>query len=66
MIYDRSIENNDDSAAAFVWKQRPVYNEEDEILINLGSSVDILLTVDSTKLPLPEDIVVPLLDDDDF
>lgn len=66
VIYDRSIENNDDSAAAFVWKQRPVYNEEDEILINLGSSVDIWLTVDSTKLPLPEDIVVPLLDDDDF
>jgi beta-lactam-binding protein with PASTA domain len=56
IIYDRSIENADDSALAFVWKQRPVYSEEEEILINLGSSVDIWLTVDSTKLPLPEEI----------
>jgi hypothetical protein len=59
LIYDRSFSNADDSAAAFVWKQRPVYNEEEEILINLGASVDVWITVDSTKLPLPEEIELP-------
>jgi beta-lactam-binding protein with PASTA domain len=59
LIYDRSFSNADDSAAAFVWKQRPVYNEDEEILINLGASVDVWVTVDSTKLPLPEEIELP-------
>ena len=61
VIYDRSFENAEDSANAFVWKQRPVYKEDEEILINLGASVDIWLTADSTKLPQPEE---DLLDPD--
>ena len=53
VIYDGSFMDSEDSANAFVWKQRPVF--DDENLISLGASVDIWLTVDSTKLPLPEE-----------
>jgi len=53
IIFDGSFLDAEDTATAFVWKQRPQYDEE--ILINLGASVDIWLTVDSTKLPLPEE-----------
>jgi beta-lactam-binding protein with PASTA domain len=50
IIYDSSIVDFEDSLFAFIWKQRPVY--DDETLINLGSTVDVWLTVDSTKLPV--------------
>ncbi len=66
VIYDRSFGNADDSAAAFVWKQRPVHGEEEEILISLGASVDIWVTIDSTKLPLPVRTELPLVDDDEI
>ena len=49
VIYDSSIVDFEDSLFAFIWKQRPVYDEE--TLINLGSTVDVWLTADSTKLP---------------
>jgi beta-lactam-binding protein with PASTA domain len=49
VIYDGSILNEIDSSFAFIWKQRPIYDEK--TLLNLGSTVDIWLTVDSTKLP---------------
>ncbi len=49
IIYDSSIVEFEDSLYAFIWKQRPVY--DDETLINLGSTVDVWLTADSTKLP---------------
>ena len=49
----------EDSAKAFVWKQRPSYEENKE-LINLGASVDIWLTIDSIKLPQPDTTVVEL------
>ena len=52
IIYDGTVENEEDSLNAFIWKQRPVF--DNETLLNLGSAVDIWLTVDSTKLPLPE------------
>jgi len=52
IIYDGTINNEEDSLDAFIWKQRPVF--DNETLLNLGSAVDIWLTVDSTKLPLPE------------
>jgi beta-lactam-binding protein with PASTA domain len=52
IIYDGTVENEEDSTNAFIWKQRPVF--DNETLLNLGSAVDIWLTVDSTKLPLPE------------
>ncbi len=62
VVYDGSFNNAEDSAAAFVWKQRPA--AADESLINLGASVDIWLTVDSTKLPLPADDPMPSDDDE--
>lgn len=49
IIYDSSIVDFGDSLFAFIWKQRPIY--DDETMINLGSTVDVWLTVDSTKLP---------------
>jgi beta-lactam-binding protein with PASTA domain len=52
VIYDGSFINADDSANAIIWKQRPVF--DDETLLNLGSTVDIWITVDSTKLPQPD------------
>ena len=55
VIYDRSFENAEDSATAFVWKQRPAFNEEEEVLINMGSPVDIWVTADSTKHPSYEE-----------
>lgn len=52
VIYDGSILDELDSSFAFVWKQRPEYDET--TLLNLGSTVDLWLTVDSTKLPQPD------------
>jgi hypothetical protein len=49
VIYDSSIVDFEDSLFAFIWRQRPAYDEG--TLINLGSTVDVWLTVDSTKLP---------------
>ena len=49
IIYDSSIVDFEDSLFAFIWKQRPEY--DDETLINLGSTVDVWITADSTKLP---------------
>jgi beta-lactam-binding protein with PASTA domain len=63
VIYDASFENAEDSINAFVWKQKPEFNEE--ALMNLGSSVDIWLTADSTKLPLPGHEINPSRDDRD-
>ena len=60
VIYDASFEDAEDSINAFVWKQKPEFN--DEALMNLGSSVDIWLTADSTKLPLPGDELIPSVD----
>ncbi len=54
IIYDGTVETQEDSLDAFIWKQRPVFDSES--LLNLGSAVDIWLTVDSTKLP---DFVIP-------
>jgi hypothetical protein len=59
VIYDGTIYTMEDSAKAFVWKQRPSYEENKE-LINLGASVDIWLTIDSIKLPQPDTTVVEL------
>ncbi len=61
VIYDASFEDAEDSINAFVWKQKPEFNED--ALMNLGSSVDIWLSADSTKLPLPEPEIIPSVDD---
>lgn len=63
VIYDASFEDAEDSLNAFVWKQKPEFDEDE--LMNLGSSVDIWLTADSTKLTLPGNDITPSENDGD-
>jgi len=51
LIYDESIATGEDSLNALVWRQRP--DPKVTSSVNLGSSVDLWLTVDSLKLNLP-------------
>ena len=55
VIYDVDIKSEQDSLDAFVWRQRPEYDEESRL--NLGANVDVWLTIDSAKLPLPEEVL---------
>lgn len=64
IIYDNTIEDDEDSTAAFVWKQRPEFENENKL--QLGENVDIWLTVDSTKLPQPDSLEINELDEEDF
>ncbi len=61
VIYDNTIEDEEDSTMAFIWKQRPEFEEEN--VLQLGENVDIWLTVDSTKLPQTDTLT---LENDDF
>ncbi|TAJ14217.1 PASTA domain-containing protein [Marinilabiliaceae bacterium JC017] len=54
-IYDESIENADDTVLAFIWKQSPASEEGKRL--RLGASMDVWLTLDSTKI-LPDTLVV--------
>jgi eukaryotic-like serine/threonine-protein kinase len=49
VIYDNSMKNEEDSTRAFIWRQRPIFQEGNKL--QLGANVDVWLTVDSTKLP---------------
>ena len=53
--FDSTINNAEDSSKAFVFKQNPVYNEG--TTLQLGSSVYVWFTTDSTKLPVDSTIV---------
>jgi beta-lactam-binding protein with PASTA domain len=50
--YDSSVADYEDSMRAIIFKQIPAHNKSQ--LIPLGSSIDIWLTVDSSKLELYE------------
>jgi len=63
IIYDGSFTNAVDSANAFIWKQRPVF--DDQTMLNLGSTVDIWITADSTKLPQADTTSIDLQKPDD-
>ncbi len=52
IVYDNSIATGRDTIFAFVWRQRPDVSEG--VRLQLGSNVDIWITVDSTKLPQPD------------
>lgn len=52
ITYDESMENNEDSAKAFIWRQYPEF--EDFKRMNMGMEVDIWLTIDSTLLPVTD------------
>lgn len=49
IIYDETIVNDKDTANAFIWRQRPNYQEGQRL--HLGANIDLWLSVDSTKLP---------------
>ncbi|MBN1388511.1 MAG: PASTA domain-containing protein [Bacteroidales bacterium] len=53
--YDNTINNAEDSANAFVFKQNPIYSEENSL--QLGSAVYVWFTTDSTKLPVDSTII---------
>ncbi len=53
-VFDTTVTNAEDSMEAFVWRQRPEYDEDEMVSIRLGSSVDLWLTLDSTRLPQPD------------
>ncbi|MGW8314860.1 MAG: PASTA domain-containing protein [Bacteroidales bacterium] len=54
ITYDESIQDAEDSAEAFIWRQYPEFEEFRRL--NMGLEVDIWLTVDSTLLPVPDTI----------
>jgi eukaryotic-like serine/threonine-protein kinase len=57
VVYDNSVATGLDTLFAFVWKQMPDVTEE-EVRLQLGSNVDIWVTVDSTKLPQPDSLLL--------
>jgi len=63
VIFDETVQTLEDSSGAFVWKQNPEYDEKS--LIQLGSPVYIWLTLDSSKLPLPDTSIVIIHDMDE-
>jgi eukaryotic-like serine/threonine-protein kinase len=54
-VYDTSIRNANDSLEALVYKQNPDYKEDASL--QLGSSIYLWLTVDSTKLPIDSTLI---------
>ena len=52
VTYDDSMEDEEDSAQVFIWRQYPEFDEFKRL--NMGMEVDIWLTIDSTLLPLPD------------
>lgn len=52
ITYDENLEDAEDSAAAFIWRQYPDYDELKRL--NMGMEVDVWLTLDSLRLPLPD------------
>lgn len=53
--FDNTVQNDEDSLSAFVYKQNPEYNEEARI--QLGSAVYIWLSNDSTLLPVDSSLI---------
>lgn len=53
-VFDTTVTDAEDSVEAFVWRQRPEYDEDEMVSIRLGSTVDLWLTLDSTLLPQPD------------
>ena len=67
IVYDNSIVSGLDSLFAFVWKQWP--DAAEEVRLQLGSNVDIWVTIDSTKLPKPDSLLIEEInnpDDENF
>ena len=57
-MYDTTVVNKEDSAQAFVWKQSPQASREN--LLQLGSSIDLWLTTDSSYIEPDSSEINPL------
>ena len=55
-IYDNSIQTEEDTLNAFVFKQNPEYKEESTL--QLGSNIYLWLTIDSAKLPVDTSLIM--------
>ena len=55
-IYDNTIKNGNDTLNAFVFKQNPDF--KNDASLQLGSTIYLWLTVDSTKLPVYSPVVI--------
>jgi beta-lactam-binding protein with PASTA domain len=53
--FDETVDTEDDSLSAFVFKQNPEYAEE--ATLQLGSAVYIWLTLDSARLPVDSTLI---------
>ncbi len=56
VVYDKSVETFTDSINAVIWKQIPEYHPGNTI--NLGSPVDVYLTVDRDKLGISDTLSI--------
>jgi beta-lactam-binding protein with PASTA domain len=66
IVYDNSVATGLDTLFAFVWKQWPVVADiPEEVRLQLGSSVDLWVTVDSTKLPQPDTLLIDNMNNPD-
>ena len=54
-IFDNTITNAEDSTKAFIYQQNPAYSEN--VTVQLGSSIYLWLTTDSSKLPVDSTMV---------
>ena len=59
-IYDKTITNAEDSAKAFIYQQNPIYSEN--ATVQLGSSIYLWLTTDSSKLPVDSTLVISAIE----
>ncbi len=49
VIYDETVVDDQDTANAFIWRQRPEF--EQGFRLHVGANIDLWLTTDSTRLP---------------
>ena len=64
VIFDSNVQTEEDSVMSFVWRQRPAFGNNSRL--NLGSNVDMWLTTDSTKLPVPEELLIIPNESDEY
>ena len=55
-IFDNTIITAEDSAKAFIYQQNPAYSEN--ATVQLGSSIYLWLTTDSSKLPVDSTLII--------
>jgi beta-lactam-binding protein with PASTA domain len=62
-VYDVTIVTGEDTLMSFIWRQQPEFNEENRL--QLGSNVDIWLTVDSMKIAKTDSLIMDQMNSND-